>query len=206
MARNNKINLGRKTPKKVIYLTCEGGTSGTEGAYIRQLCDKHNCSYVFIYKGSADPFTLARNAIDFSKKNPKRLGDNFEIWIVFDNDEPVKVKTAFDKVAEYNSALKKNYMPINIAFNSPCVEIWGLLCCGERPKQTSVVVIQSLLNTKMPMYHHTKTPRFDFDMMESGYANALDIAIAWNVSLGDAPEHSAHLFAGIYKLVKSIKE
>jgi len=33
MARHNQVILGRRNTKKIIYLACEGGTSGTEGTY-----------------------------------------------------------------------------------------------------------------------------------------------------------------------------
>lgn len=205
MARDNRVISGRKTPKKIIYLACEGGYVGTEGTYIKQLCDKYNCTVLHIYKGSADPVTLANTAIEFSKRNPKRSGENFEVWVVFDNDEPKAVKAAFARVDGYNRFLFKNCIPVRIAFNAPCVEIWGLLCCDVKPKQTSVAVLQGLLKSKMPAYHHERHPRFDFEMMEVGYSGALTTAQSWQISLSGAPEHTAHMFAGIYKLIESIK-
>lgn len=205
MARNNKIDFGqRKSPKKVIYIACEGGSTGTEGTYIKDLCKKYNCVPQFIYKGSADPATLSNVAVSFSSKNPKRSGENFEIWIVFDNDDIKSVKAAFARVDGYNRFLQKNCVPVNIAFNSPCIEVWGMLCCGKKPKVSTAAVMQGLLKNEMPSYHHERSPRFDFDKMEEGYEEALKIAVAWKNSLGDSPEYSAALFAGIYKLVQSI--
>lgn len=206
MARHNKISPGRKTPKKVIYLACEGGSTGTEGTYIKDLCNKYNCALLSIYKGSVDPVKLANIAVDFASRTPKRPKENFEIWIVFDNDDPKAVKAAFARVDGYNRMPPKNCVPVNIAFNAPCVEVWGLLCCGEKPKQTSTAVMQSALSVKMPAYHHKKSPRFDFDRTEAGCTDALALARSWNLSLAGAAEHTAHLYAGIYKLVESIKE
>lgn len=209
MARNYKINFSqRKAPKKVIYLACEGGSTGTEGSYIRDLCAKYNCTLVSntIYKGSADPVTLANAAVDFSSKNQKRPGDNFEIWIVFDNDNQKAAKAAFAIVDGYNRNLKKNCVPVNIAFNAPCIEVWGLLCCGKRPKYSTAAVMQGLLKNEMPAYHHEKSPRFDFEKMEAGVDTALKIAGAWQISLANSPEYSASLFSGIYKLVESIRK
>lgn len=203
MGRNSEVTFGRRNPKKVIYLACEGGTTGTEGSYIKQLCLKYNCKLIPMYKGSADPFTLAVAAINFVSKD-SALPENAEVWIVFDNDVPKKVKDAFEKIEEYMAKRSSDAPEINIAFNAPSIETWGLLCCNQKlvadPK-----VNQGKLNNCMPGYHHSKNPRFDFDMMESGYDDALKRAKAWKQSAGDSSEYTCLFFAGIYKLVESIK-
>lgn len=158
-----------------------------------------------IYKGSADPVTLANATVDFAKKTPKRPGENFEIWVVFDNDDPIAVKEAFRIIEEYNKFLRKNCVPINIAFNAPCIETWGLLCCGVRPNSENSAVLQKNLSLQMSSYNHQRYPRFDFNKMEEGYEGAVKIAIAWQQSLAGIPEYTATIFAGIYKLVESIK-
>jgi len=205
MARNSKISfLGRKNPKKVIYLACEGGTTGTEGTYIKQLCDKYNCFYIPIYKGSADPETLANAAIHFSKQGEPK-NKKSEIWIVFDNDFPEKVKNAFNKVSEYNKTKKTNYMAVNIAFNAPSIETFGLLCCGITDISQNAATNQSKLKAHMKDYDHSRSAKFDFDVMENGYDNAISRAKDWTNSLAGSPEYFAPQFAGIYKLAESIK-
>lgn len=204
MGRDREITFRRRTPKKIIYLACEGGTTGTEGAYIKQLCAAYNCTVISIYKGSADPLTLAVTAIRFVSDGPA-LPEKSEVWVVFDNDVPKKVKDAFDKISAYMANRNPDAPEINIAFNAPSIETWGLLCCDQKVTEDSKVN-QGKLNNCMPKYHHTKNPRFDFDVMESGYAAALQKAKDWQKSAGDSPEYTCHFFAGIYKLVESIKE
>ena len=203
MGRNSEVTFRRRIPKKVIYLACEGGTTGTEGTYIKQLCAAYNCTMIPMYKGSADPLTLAVAAIRFVSGGPE-LPEKSEVWVVFDNDDPKKVKAAFKHIDAYNAGREPGAPKIWIAFNAPSIETWGLLCCGQKisadPK-----VNQAKLNTCMPKYHHTKNPRFDFDMMELGYDDALQRAKDWQKSAGDSPEYTCHFFAGIYKLAEHIK-
>lgn len=203
MGRNSKVTVGRRTPDKIIYLACEGGTTGTEGTYIRQLCSKYNCKLIPMYKGSADPLTLALAAIDFIGKDTD-LPENSEVWVVFDNDAPKKVKEAFEKIDAHNAAHTNDILKINIAFNAPSIETWGLLCCNQKVHE-DVKVNQAKLNTCMPKYHHAKNPRFDFGVIESGDVVGLQKAKAWKHSAGDSPEYACTLFAGIYKLVEKIK-
>lgn len=215
MARNNKIiccSRSRIVPKKTIYLACEGGDCGTEATYIKQLCKKYNCTIVWFYKKSdTDPLSLAQYAIEFSKKQ-ETYGKS-ELWIVFDNDKPVKVRQAYTKVQAFNHSvqgLKKKYMPVNIAFNAPSIETFGLLCCGITKISTSAKTNQSKLRAPtMPGYSHEKTPHegpyFDFTTMENGYNNAMKQAKQWAISFCEEPECTATVFAGIYKLTESIK-
>jgi hypothetical protein len=134
------------------------------------------------------------------------LSKSSEIWIVFDNDDMLKVKTAFTIVSAYNKSLKRKYTPIRIAYNAPTFETWGLLCCGATNISENRNTNKSELRKRMPTYNHQKSPRFDFDIIEAGYAEALKRAASWKLSLGNAPEYTATVFAGIYKLAWSIKE
>lgn len=204
-----RIN-NRSPKKKTIHLACEGGAGGTEGRYIQDLCNKYNCLLLpnTIYKGSADPLTLAESAISFSERTKVAPSEKIEIWVVFDNDEPQKVKQAFHKINEYNSHLPARRIGINIALNLPVTETWGLLCCGAKKIPGIKSEIYSELKKHMKKYDHSRNPFFDFEKMELGYNDALILAEAWQRSLSDSgtPEYEASSFAGIYKIVKSIKE
>jgi len=213
MEKNCRISPGRKgQPKKVIYLACEGGSIGSEGDYIKNLCNKYNCTLMAqsIYKGSADPLTLAEAAVEFCKRDSDLDG---EVWIIFDNDEQdqTKVKQAFGMVSQYNSQYNNikgaNFARVNIAFNSPSIETFALLCCSAKISEKRATNQSTLkLKDNMPKYHHEKSPQFDFDKMEKGYASAVATAKSWEVSLAGEPEYTSALFAGIYKLTESIKE
>lgn len=213
MAGYNKIKSkcrGRVIPKKTIYLACEGGDCGTEAKYIKQLCEKYNCTIVWVYKKSdTDPLSLAEYAIHFSKK--QEMNAKSELWIVFDNDNPKKVRQAYEKVKTYNNSIQnKKYLLVNIAFNAPSIETFGLLCCGITKISTSAKTNQSRLKAPtMPGYSHEKTPHegpyFDFDTMEKGYNDAVKHAKQWAVSIWGEPEFISNIFAGIYKLTESIK-
>lgn len=206
MARTNK----RIKKKKTIYLACEGGDVGTEARYIIALCEKYNCTYIPISKQSLDPKTLAQTAIDFVNRTTKLSPS--EVWIVFDNDEPLKVKEAFNLIKNHNNNLKRGSVHISIAFNAPSVEVWGLLCCGVKKIPETKEKCQSDLHACMPKYIHKKrsnmsaAPRFDFDITEQGCDAAIKIAQAWETSIVDQEEYSVSPYAGIFKLVKSIKD
>lgn len=198
--------------KKTIYLACEGGDVGTEANYITKLCDLYGCSYVFIYPKSADPETLVTKAIEFSNNN-RGLGKKAELWVVFDDDEHEKVITAFRKKEDFNANLKLGYTPVNIAFNAPTVETWALLCCAAKTIPNTKKDCQSQLHEKMPSYIHKPRsnqkscrPYFDVKTMEKGYNFALQRAKNWQLSGVDIPEYDISPFAGIYKLVESIKK
>lgn len=215
MGRNNQIvcsRTGRPIKKRVIYLACEGGSSGTEGKYIRQLCDHYNCSIVWVYpKPLNDPLQLVQTAIKFSKLQEAR--PNSHLWVIFDNDIPDRVHMAFEAAEQYNNSLKNNstkYLNINIAFNAPSIETFGLLCCGITKISTNAKTNQQqLCHPTMPNYSHKKSPKtsphFDFNTMESGYDFAITQAKQWEHSLNGDPEYTAHIFAGIYKLTEQIK-
>ena len=196
--------------KKRIYLACEGGDVGTEGRYIYSLCQTYSCMLLYIRKDSLDPKSLADAAIDFAHRNAG-LPKKSEIWIVFDNDFPEKARQAFELVKRYNNSRKRGEAFINIAFNSPVVETWGLLSCGLKNIPDTKERCQSELHRQMPKYIHQRRsntssrPEFDFTMMEAGYSSALKQAQAWHSSLVDQEEYSVTPYAGIFKLVKSIK-
>lgn len=213
MGRNNQIvcsRTGRPIKKRVIYLACEGGSCGTEGKYIRQLCDAYDCSLVLIYpKPLNDPLNLVKFAIGFS--SAQKAHPNSHLWVIFDNDKPERVKQAFEEAKRYNDSLKSTkYLNVNIAFNAPSIETFGLLCCGITKISTNAKTNQQqLCHPTMPNYSHKKSPKtsphFDFNTMESGYDFAITQAKQWEHSLNGDPEYTAHIFAGIYKLTEQIK-
>lgn len=213
MGRNNQIvcsRTGRPIKKRVIYLACEGGSSGTEGKYIRQLCDAYDCSLVWIYpKPLNDPLNLVKVAIDFS--SAQKAHPNSHLWVIFDNDKPERVKQAFEEAKRYNNSLKSTkYLNVNIAFNAPSIETFGLLCCGITKISSKAKTNQQALNDPVMLnYSHKKTPKtgpyFDFATMEQGYSFAVGKAKSWEVSLNGDPEYTAHIYAGIYKLTEIIK-
>ena len=208
MARHHQIAARRKTPKKIIYLACEGGSAGAEGTYVKDLCDKYGCTRIPISKDHKDPVTLAAIAIDFSRNNPRRNGKFevwSEIWIVFDNDAPLEVKKAFNAVATYNKTKKPKCMDVNIAYNAPTIETFGLLCCGITKISVDRAKNQSKLRDCMNGYDHDASPRFDFDQMERGYADAASHAKNWAITFKHEPEYRASKFAGIYRLAENIK-
>lgn len=198
--------------KKTIYLACEGGDIGTEASYITNICNLYDCSYVFVYKKSADPETLAARAIDFSERN-RWLSKKSELWVIFDNDDHDKVKVAYKKIDDFNKSLKRGCTPINIAFNAPTIETWGLLCCRVKSIPNTKKECQSLLHEKMPSYiYKTRSnekackPYFDMKQMEEGCSYALQRAKNWQQSAIYSQEYDISPFAGIYKLVEHIKQ
>ena len=199
------MNSARQPKKKTIYLACEGGDVGTEGTYISQLCKKYGCALIWVYNKSADPLTLANMSVDFSKRNTN-LRKNDEMWVVFDNDDPAKVKEAFAAVVRHNRTKKKNCKEIGIAFNAPSAETFALLCCGVKNISENRTSNQTALSKRMKNYDHAKSPRFDFDMMENGYPSAVSQAENWKNTYKNNREYEAPKFAGICKLAESIKK
>lgn len=199
-------NLARVACKKQIYLATEGA-AGTEWHYINKLCRDNNCGLNAIKglsKNEADPVKLATAAVKFAKT----AEDNkfcFEIWVMFDNDCPAKVREAFNMVHRHNA---RRNPKVQIAFNSPLVEVWGILCVDpSRHISTNPARCKSDLKDLMPGYDHEHNRYFNLELMSKGTIDALVRAkkMEQSAKLCEA-EYDMCPHAGIYKLVKSIIE
>ena len=63
---------------------------------------------------------------------------------------------------------------------------------------------QSKLEEIMPSYKHDRNPYFELSKMPN-YAQAVQKAHQWEISLSGASEYNSAKFAGIYKLTEKIK-
>ena len=197
---------GMVAPKKTIYLATEGA-NGTERFYIKHLCQKYGCALQPIpglSPDEADPVKLVNAAIKFSKTGKKNT-HQFEIWVMFDNDNHAKVVEAFNIVDKYNKRVSPRSLEINMALNSPLVEVWGLLCCGYDKKiPLSGDRCKSELKHIMPRYDHEHSKEFVYSVMDNGLKSALERAQHMELSAGECEQYDISPQAGIYKLVASI--
>ncbi len=202
MRRNSNA---RHPHKKEIYLATEGAT-GTEWHYISDLCKNNNCGLHGVKglaKNESDPVKLVNAAIAFAKTSENN-NFAFEIWVMFDNDSPMKVREAFGIINRYN---KRHNPKIRIAFNSPLVEVWGILCADPR-KTVSINPSKCKADLKilMPGYDHEHNRYFDLEVMSRGMPAAIAKAEKMEMSAIYEAEYDICPHAGIYKLVKSIIE
>ena len=203
MRRNSRPGFPCK--KKVIYLATEGAT-GTEWHYVSDLCKHNNCDLNRVpglAKDESDPVKLVNAAIKFAKTSEDK-DFVFEIWVMFDNDNHLKVKEAFDIISRYN----KRFNPkIRIAFNSPLVEVWGILCVDPKKKiSTTPSRCKADLKVLMAGYDHEHNRYFNLDVMAKGLGPALEKAEKMGQSAECDNEYDICPYAGIYKLVKSVIE
>lgn len=208
-------------PSPVFYLFHEGKT---ELGYLQALAKNRDIRIVPMPSVSA-PVILLERALKFAVEVADDLRDNpnAEIWVVFDHDDKAK------EIAKVGSALAKCpercdddcrihdiarceardvFDRIHVAFMSPCIELWGVLCTEAGSKMNNIPVdrheLQRLLHKLMPRYDHERGAQFDVGRMMQTEA-AIRRAKAWTATHGKFPEclNASH-YAGIYPLVEKI--
>ena len=213
--------MANDASSSVVYLFHEGKT---ELGYLQALAKNRDIRIVPMPSVSS-PVILLERALRFVVEVAKdlRYNPNAEIWVVFDHDAKAK------EMAEVGSVLTK--CPercdddckirdiarceardvidrIHVAFMSPCVEIWGILCTEVGSKIDKLPLdrheLQGLLHKLMPKYDHKSGAQSDVGKMtQTGVA--IRRAKAWAATHGQFPEclNASH-YAGIYSLVEKI--
>lgn len=213
--------MANDASSSVVYLFHEGKT---ELGYLQALAKNRDIRIVPMPSVSS-PVILLERALRFVVEVAKdlRYNPNAEIWVVFDHDAKAK------EMAEVGSVLTK--CPercdddckirdiarceardvidrIHVAFMSPCVEIWGILCTEVGSKIDKLPLdrheLQGLLHKLMPKYDHKSGAQLDVGKMtQTGVA--IRRAKAWAATHGQFPEclNASH-YAGIYSLVEKI--
>ena len=108
----------RKNTK--ILILCEGET---EAAYLQELvlC-AHATQRVKVKKGvHSDPLHLILQAEERLFYDYSHQRELLEVWVVFDRDNHVSYRKAFEEASKYPQ--------IKIAWSNPCFEFWFLLHC-----------------------------------------------------------------------------
>ena len=205
----------------VIYLFHEGKT---ELGYVQALAKNRDIRIV--QKPSvSSPVVLLERALRFAVEVAKDLhhNPNAEIWVVFDHDakakEMLEVRSVLTKCPERcdddckvhditRCEARDVFDRIHVAFMSPCIEIWGVLCTEEGSKMDKLPIerheLQRLLHRLMSRYDHKSGAQFDIGKMTQTGA-AISRAKAWTATHGQFPEclNASH-YAGIYSLVEKI--
>lgn len=205
----------------VVYLFHEGKT---ELGYLQTLAKNRRIRIVPMPSVSA-PVVLLERALKFAVEVAKDLRNhpNAEIWVVFDHDAKAKemssagvVLTKCPEICDNDCKVhditrceaRDVFDRIYVAFMSPCIEIWGVLCTEEGSKMDKFPLdrheLQRLLHKLMPRYDHKSGAQFDLGKMtQTGVA--ISRAKAWAATQGQFPEclNASH-YAGIYSLVEKI--
>ena len=205
----------------VIYLFHEGKT---ELGYLQALAKNRSIRIVPMPSVSS-PVILLERALKFAVEVADDLRDNpnAEIWVVFDHDAKAKEMSAVGsvltkcpercdddcKVRDIARCEARDVFDcIHVAFMSPCIEIWGVLCTEDGSKMDNFPLdrheMQRLLHKLMPRYDHKSGAQFDVGKMTQT-EGAIRQAKAWVTTHGQFPEclNASH-YAGIYPLVEKI--
>lgn len=205
----------------VVYLFHEGET---ELGYLQSLA-KGRAIRIVPMPSVSSPVALLGRALRFAVESADDLRDNLnaEIWVVFDHDEKAK------EMAEVGAVLSKCpakcvdgcrikdiarcksrdvLARIHVAFMSPCIEIWGILCTEEGSRMNRFSSdrheLQRLLHKLMPGYDHKHRAQFDVGKMTC-VEIAMKRAREWMNTHGQFPEClNAPHYAGIYPLVEKV--
>ena len=206
----------------VVYLFHEGKT---ELGYLQALAKNRSIRIVPMPSVSA-PVVLLERALKFAVEVAEDLRDhpNAEIWVVFDHDakarEMASVGAVLTKCPEIcdddcrvhditRCEARDVFERIYVAFMSPCIEIWGVLCTEAGAKMDKFPLdrheLQRLLHKLMPRYDHKSGAQFDIGKMTQTDV-AISRAKAWVTTHGQFPEclNASH-YAGIYPLVEKIR-
>ncbi len=205
----------------VIYLFHEGKT---ELGYLQSLA-KNRAIRIVPKPSVSAPVTLLEWALSFAVEVAEDLRENqaAEIWVVFDHDakarDMTEVRSVLSKcppmcfngckVRDINQCKAKDILcRIHVAFMSPCIEIWGILCTAKGSRMNRFPEdrheLQRLLHELMPRYDHKHGAQFDIDKMTKSEV-AIRRAKEWAHTHGKFPEClNAPHYAGIYPLVEKI--
>lgn len=209
------------TQNPIIYLFHEGKT---ELGYLQGLA-RNRAIRIVPEPSVSSPVILLQSAVRFAVIAADELRDNpdAEIWVVFDYDAKAQdmSKAALTlgkcpercdgacKVRDIGQCAAKDVLRrIRVAFMSPCIEIWGIMCTekGSRIDKFSEDrhVLQRQLHELMPRYNHSRGALFDLTLM-SCTDKAIERAKAWTRTHGGFPAClTAPHYAGIYPLVEKI--
>lgn len=211
--------MANDASSSVVYLFHEGKT---ELGYLQALAKNRDIRIVPMPSVSS-PVILLERALRFVVEVAKdlRYNPNAEIWVVFDHDakakEMAKVGSVLTKCPERcdddckirdiaRCEARDVFDRIHVAFMSPCVEIWGILCTEVGSKIDKLPLdrheLQGLLHKLMPKYDHKSGAQLDVGKMtQTGVA--IRRAKAWAATHGQFPEclNASH-YAGIYSLVE----
>ena len=205
----------------LVYLFHEGKT---ELGYLQSLAKNRAIRIVSMPSVSA-PVILLERALRFAIESAKDLRDNqdSEIWVVFDYDSKARDMSAIRsvllkcpsrcmdscKIHDIDQCEAKDvFGRIHIAFMSPCIEIWGILCTEEGARMDKFPEdrheLQRLLHKVMARYDHKRGAQFDVGEM-THTNDAIRRAKEWERTHGQFPEclNASH-YAGIYPLVEKI--
>ena len=205
----------------LVYLFYEGKT---ELGYLQSLAKNRAIRIVPMPSVSA-PVILLERALMFAIESAEDLRDNqaADIWVVFDYDSKARdmaeLRSVLSKcpsrctddckIHDINQCEAKDvFGRIHVAFMSPCIEIWGILCTDEGARMDKLPddrhELQKLLHKLMPRYDHKHGALFDVGGM-THTDDAIRRAKEWERTHGQFPEclNASH-YAGIYPLVEKI--
>ncbi len=210
-----------RVPNPIIYLFHEGKT---ELGYLQGLA-RNRMIRIVPEPSVSSPVILLQSAVRFAVMAVDELRDNpdAEIWVVFDYDakaqDMAKAATALDKcpdrcavtckVRDIRQCDAKDVLGrIHVAFMSPCIEVWGIMCTEKGARMDKFPedrhVLQRQLHDLMPRYNHARGALFDLTQM-SCTDKAIERAKSWARTHGDFPAClTAPHYAGIYPLVEKI--
>lgn len=179
--------------KKSLYVLVEGKT---ERSYLQEFAKRNPKVKVTILAENSSRIKLLEKALEFSNDN------KLETWIVFDRDDRIEeAKEVYNRVENFN---KKKKSKINVAYLSPCFEVWALIHFRSNNIPNSPREVQKALAGYIK-YDHSKSPIIEVQKLEDGYSKAVQIAKNWEISLAGFPEYTASLFAGIFRLTEFIR-
>lgn len=205
----------------LVYLFHEGKT---ELGYLQSLA-KNRAIRIVSRPSVSAPVILLERALMFAIESAEHLRDNqaAEIWVVFDYDSKARDMTEVRsvlskcpprctdgcKIHDINKCEAKDVLGrIHVAFMSPSIEIWGILCTEAGTRMNKFPEdrheIQRLLHKLMPRYDHQRGAQFDVGEM-THTNDAIRRAKEWERTHGQFPEclNASH-YAGIYPLVEKI--
>jgi hypothetical protein len=113
------------------------------------------------------PATLVSKALELKKQRrgrQDRLAQNDQIWVVFDCDDHVHVKTSIHN-AEQNE--------IYVAYSNPCFELWAYLHLDDFDAPIHRDDLYKHLVRRMPSYDPSKAKRLDYALLR-GLAEAAE--------------------------------
>lgn len=140
---------GRKPPRSITLIVCEGETERTYFDVARAHYGLTNAEVIIANntEGSA-PISVVRCA----ERKSTELGGYDKIYCVFDRDRHASFREACDKIRSLSTRAKKP-LPIEEIVSIPCFEIWVLLHFDQTdaPAERCADVVVRIQN-HMPNY------------------------------------------------------
>ncbi len=195
---SHRRKRGSRAKRLVLLIVCEGET---EKLYFERLRPEvrwvASLNIEIPQTKERDPLNLVKYAQKLSSENGYSITHGDQIWLVFDMDEPRRVRKAVREAKKYK---------YNVALSIPSVELWYLLHYEYLTTSMDSRTVEKRLKHHLPHYKKTdpEIPSKIRDRRDIALENAKKLLKFHEMQNRDVYEEEANPLTHIFELVEFI--